>query len=227
MTTSNIDLPYQSTEQLEYNTTKLESKLYLNAWTTQNIVYELITNYMLANDPAELGFTFNSRYKTNPNESGIYVDIAYNWDVARAGKRPAIFIQRDDVDIKGLTMGSSINQLNMINSEDERTVLNNMEVIVKCIASPVGFVEQLAEYVKQPLLYYQQEIQRDFNFRKFRLTKIGRPQIYVEAKDNFAIMLGITVVFDEGWVIKGDHIKLSTVGRVIFDNVLSRPLRLQ
>lgn len=201
--------------------------LYLNAWSTQNIVYELVINYMLANPPETLGFNFNARYDRDRTKSGILVDIAYNWDSSIANKRPAIFIQRGDWDFKHPTMGQSISFNNIAESEEERMSINLVPVIVKVIATPVGFAEQLAEYVRQAFIYYQKEIQRDFKFRRFRITEVSKPQKYVDATDYFAIMISIEVAFDEGWVIKGDDLKLKTVGRVIFDSVTSKLISSQ
>lgn len=209
-------------EHVEVNSNLITSPtLNLNAWSIQNIVYELVTNYMVANPPDTLGFNFAARYSKDSTKSGILVDIAYNWDGAVAGKRPAIFIQRGDWDFKHPTMGQSINLRNMVESEDERFAMNILPIVIKVIASPVGFAEQLAEYVRQPILHYRKEIQRDFNLRQFKLSEVSKPQIYVEAREYFAIMISIEVAFDEGWVIKADDLKLKSVGRVIFDGITS------
>lgn len=215
-------------QHIEYDTNKSATpELYLNAWSVQNIIYELVTNYMTANPPASLGFNFNATYDKDHAKSGILVDIAYNWDAARAGKRPAIFVQRGDWDFKHPTMGQSISKKNMMESEDERMSINILPITVKVIAAPIGFVEQLAEYVRQAFIYYQKEIQQDFKLRRFRLVEVSKPQIYVDAKEYFVIMISIEVAFDEGWVIKGDDLKLKTVGRAIFDSVTSKPISIQ
>lgn len=215
--------PEKTISQIEVDMNKPnDPTLNLNAWSVQNIVYELLINYMTVNLPEALGFNFLARYDKDQTKSGILVDIAYNWDAARAGKRPAIFIQRGDWDLTHPTMGQSISLGGMKDSENEKLSINMVPIIIKVIASPIGFAEQLAEYVRQPLIYYQNEIRRDFNFRRFRVKEISKPQIYVEAKEYFVIMISIEVAFDEGWIIKGDDLKLKTIGRVIFDSITSK-----
>jgi len=95
------------------------------------------------------------------------------------------------------------------------------------VASPVGFAEQLAEYVKQPLMYYAQTIQCDFNFLRFRLLSIAKPQIYSDNKDNFIVELGLQIEYNDNWVIHGDDLKLKTFSTTIFDAVLNQPLENQ
>ena len=220
---SDLTLPYKSPEEVEKEVTAEPSGLILTAWSIQNIVYELLKNYMVVNSPKTVGFNINAKYDEDPTKSDIELSIAYNWDAQKTGKRPAIFVQRGEETFDSPTIAQASSYTNIKNSEVQRLTINTVPILVKIIASPIGFVEQLAEYIKQPLLHYRHDIQRDFNLRRFRVEKMSAPQIYVEAKDNFVIIISITAVFDEGWIITGNDLKLKSVGRVIFDSVVAKP----
>ena len=216
-----------SPETLEANSqAKEEPGLVLNAWAVQNIVYELILNYGIANPPNEVGFAFSDRILEDKTKSGVYLDIAYNWDAKVTQKRPAIFVQRSTVSCDIKEMGS-ITKFNEKESELTNRSINNMSVLVKCIAPDIGFVEQLSEYIRQALIYFQHIIQVDFGFRLFRVKTMSAPEIYVDAKDHFIVVLTISTVFDEHWIVKADQLKIKTVSKQIFDNILSKPLTNQ
>jgi len=198
--------------------------LCLNAWTMQNIVYEIIAGYMAANDPETLGFSFKQKYDPDITKTSIFLDIAYNWQQAKSDKRPAIFIQRGDVNLTTPTIGQTFSDPNIKESEEDRFTLNQMEVKVSVIGTNLGFAEQLAEYVKQPLISFAKEVRRDFNLRRFRLVSLGSPKNIVDPKDHFVIELLLQTAFDEGWTVKGEHLKLKTISKQIFDQVTKRLL---
>ena len=195
--------------------------LAINAWTAQNIVYELVTDYFYYNTAESLGIPLKYKYNKDKTKSDIFIDIAYNYNGKIVNQRPAIFIGRQDVQLKGLTMGHKVGATDIAESEYSKLIMNQTNVTLSVIAAPILTVELLAEYAKSAILYFQQEIQNDFKFRRFRLSQISKPQIYVESQDNFVIMINIEVVYDEGWVIKGDDLRLKTVSKTIFDSLTS------
>lgn len=216
-------LPQKSLTNVEVDEQAAQEPiLQFNAWTAQNIVFELIRNYFVANSPESLGFPIQHKFDPDPMKSEIFLDISYNYSVVTASKRPAIFIGRDDLLIRNPTMGQRVGRGNPSESESSRLTINSVPVRITVIAHPVMLTELLAEYVKQPLLYFQQEILHDFALRRFRLTQISRPEIMVEQKDNFKITLMVDIVFDEGWVIKRHDLKLKTVSMDLFDKITGR-----
>lgn len=196
----------------------------MSPWVVQGIVYELLQGFFLRNPPESLGYPLKLKYDTDKIKSDIFLDIAYNYQASVANKRPSIFISRGDADIKGLTMGHQVGG-NVFESERTKLMMNTVPINVAVIASPIMAVELLADYAKQAFISYQQEIQRDFNFRRFRLHSVSKPQIYVEAKEYFIVNLSIEVVYDEGWTIRRDDLKLKSVGLAIYDS-LQTQLRL-
>ena len=76
-------------------------------------------------------------------------------------------------------------------------------------------------------MYHQEQIRKDFAFRRFRLNKLSAPTIYVEAKDNFMVSLDIETAYDDGWMIKLQDLKLKTVSKVIFDSITGNQLKEQ
>lgn len=210
-----------STEPIYQNPHSLEtpgSQMALTAWNVQSIVYELLANYMLANDPQKIGFRFTQKYDVDKAKSGIHLDIGYNWKTTEASKTPACFITRGDLKLQKLTLGEMVDIDTKV-SETSRLSLNRMEIQVNCIAEPVGFTEQFAEYVKQAFMSFSQEIRAQFGFRRFQLVGMSKPAIYLESKTKSIVVLTIDVAFDEGWTVRGNDLKLKTVSRAIFDGV--------
>jgi hypothetical protein len=201
--------------------------LEMNAWSVQNIVFELIKNYMLSNSPQDLGFTFTQKHTDDPTTNQIFLDISFNWRKDQQGKRPAIFVERGALSLDYPTFGAQVGG-NIKESESERMAIQKMPITVSCLATNLGFTEMLAEYVKQPLLSFRKEIRRDFGFREFALTTVGKPQaIQLEGKDHFYVELGISTAFDDRSMVKGDDLKLKTISKFIFDEVTSKPLKEQ
>ena len=193
--------------------------LFLNGYNVQRIVYELIKNYMMHNTPEECGVILAQRYDPDPIKSGIHLDVSYNWKASITDKVPAIYVQRGDVEVKSPTFGQSMGG-DTQESEDERIVLNTMPVRVTCVAAaPVAVVENLAEYIKQPLISFKKEIKDDFRLRQFQLQKITSPAIAQESKTNFYIDLLIQTAFDESWILKKDDLKIKSIGTVIFESI--------
>lgn len=200
--------------------------LHLNPWNVQQIIYKIIQTFMLTNNPKDMGYTFEQKYALKKEESQIDLEIAFNYKADTASKRPAVFVARSNADIKYPTMRNTLG-VNYKESEEFKLALITLPITVSVVASPVGFVEQLADYVKQPLMYFAQHIQEDFGFSKFRLVSIATPKLYLEAKDNFVVELALQVEYNDNWVVRGDHLKLKTFSAAIFDSVVKKPLEFQ
>ena len=198
------------------------SSLPMTAWNVQSIVYELLAGYMLRNDPEQLGFRFKQKYTQDPSTSSILLDIGYNWKTTEASKLPACFITRGDVELKGLTMNGAA-AIDTPNSDTTRLTTNLMTVQLACIATNLGFTEQFAEYCKQALTSFQQEIKHEFGFRRFRLVGMSKPAIYLESKEKFVVLLTLETAFDEGWVVHSQDLRLKTVSQNIFNGICAAP----
>lgn len=219
---STVTLPIITADDRRRLETEPDSLLTLNGYNVQRIIYELIKNYMMSNTPEEAGVRLEQRYDPDPTKSGIKLDVAFNWKVQDMDKVPAIYVQRGDIDIVSPTMGQDTS-FNEKDSEETRLTFNKMPIIVTCVAAePIAAVENLVEYVKQPLLYFKKEVKIDFRLREFQLRKISKPEQTKEGKNNFAVSLQIDTAFDDSWVIKREGLKIKTVGLVIFDSLTGK-----
>ena len=209
----------QSREQRDEN--EKSPVMYLNPWNVQRIVYELIANHFLMNDPAALGYKFTQRYSRNNTESQIYLDVAYRWDANQVNKRPAVFVSREDEAILPAPFIGQNFATNPQESTAERYLTCYLPIRISCIGTNLGITEELASYVKHPLLYYGLEIKQDFRFRGFQFKGTTRPSLYVEAKDHFLVEMQVMITYDENWVVRRDDLKLKTISCRIFDEVTS------
>lgn len=200
-----------------------EKKLILTPWVVQNICYEVIKNYMIENPPQKMGYRFKQKYLADDLESDITLDIAFNYKDIIIQKRPAIFVARSDAAYTYPTINQTIKS-NSRESEKTKYALLQMPIIVSVIGTNVGFTEQLAEYVSQPLFFMQEVIRNDFCLRQFKLASISGPQLYLESKDHFVVNIVINVAFDMFGVVKGDHLKLKKVAYTVFTSCAEQPL---
>lgn len=210
------DSPYkrETQENPDYRNYLLVSPLIM-----QELVLELIRRHYQNNDPEKSGFVFEQKYSEDPNESQILIDLSYNFNGKEAGKKPAIFVTRGDVTFNTPTINAGMVGKNVAESETQRQVVSNMNIGVSCLATNVGFTEQLADFTRSILMAFQQDIQKEFCLMRFRVVNQSAPQIYPQAKDNFFVTLSINLVYSEGLLIKKDDLKLKKVGRYLFANV--------
>jgi hypothetical protein len=197
--------------------------LILSPWTVQNICYELIANYMLTNSPGDMGFVFSQRYDRDPRKTGIFLDIALNYKDDVVQKRPAVFVGRGPADFRYPTMNQMIGG-NSRESVKQKMAIITMPVMITTVATNVGFVEQLSDYISRVFIEYAEQIREDFRFRIFKLENLSNPTLYLESKDHFAIGLNLTTSFDLGFTVTGDHLKLKTMSSTVFTSCTELPL---
>jgi hypothetical protein len=216
----NITPPLPTATEREITKQCTENDLILNHYTVTRIVYEVIKLYMMNNPPESVGVKLAQKYDVDYTKSGILLDVGYNWRTKDMSKVPAIFVQRGDVSLKGMTIGEAIAG-NPKTGGETRNVFSHMPVMVTCVAAePIAVVENLAEYIKQPLLYFRRTIQADFGIRHFLLEKITAPKLLAEGKNNFFVDLVLNITFDDNWTIQRNSLILKRVGIELFDNVM-------
>ena len=198
----------------------------LTPWTVQNICYEVLKNYMTENPPQKEGYRFAQAYDPDELKTGISLDIAYHYNDTVIQKRPGIYVSRGQTEFRFPTINQQIGG-NNIESEKMRYSMLEMPINLAVVATNVGFVEQLAEYVFKIFLRYQEVIRKDFCIRQFKLASLSPPQLYLESKDHFVVNVTLQTVFDMGAVIKGDDLKLKTVSYTIFTSCVEQPLLRQ
>ena len=196
----------------------------LTPWTVQNICYEILKNYMTINTPQQMGYRFAQQYDPDELKTGISLDIAYHYNDTTIQKRPGIFVSRGETAFKFPTINQSMVGGNNRESEAAKYAMLEMPINVAVLATNVGFVEQLAEYVFRIFLSYQETIRKDFCIRQFKLASLSPPELYLESKDHFVVNIVLYTVFDMGTVIKGDDLKLKTLSYTIFTSCAEQPL---
>lgn len=222
-----IILPFETPRDRETSeTTAGATMLELSPWVVQNIVYELLVNHCITNNQSVDGYTFTQKYDPDPTKSQVYLGIAYNWQTNPIGKRPAIIVFRENAQYSNPVMGQ-MTGINVPESEKEKVAFCTMNVGIAVLATGIGFVEDLADFLRKPLLQYQNQIQCDFRLMKFRLTSVSKPQIYLESKENFIVVLNVMIAFSDGWQIKGDDLKIKTISRTLFDQITNQPIASQ
>jgi hypothetical protein len=198
-------------------------EMVLTPWTVQNICYEVLKNYMTENPPQKEGYRFTQVYDPDELKTGISLEIAYHYKDAVIQKRPGIYVSRGDVTFQFPTINQTIG-LNNRESEKMKFSMLQMPINLAVVATNVGFAEQLAQYVFQIFLRYQEVIRNDFCLRQFKLATLSEPSIYLESKDHFVVNVTLLVVFDMGAVIRRDDLKIKTISYAVFTGCAEQPL---
>jgi len=198
-------------------------EMVLTPWTVQNICYEVLKNYMTENSPQKEGYRFSQAYDPDDIKTGIGLEIAYHYKDAVIQRRPGIYVSRGETAFSFPTLNQQIGG-NTADSEKMRYSLVQMPINLAVVATNIGFVEQLAEYVFKIFLRYQEVIKNDFCIRQFKLATLSQPSLYLESKDHFVVNVVLQSVFDMGAVIRGDDLRLKTVAYTIFTNCMEQPL---
>jgi hypothetical protein len=219
---NNPDVAYQSSYARETEE-RDEREMVLTPWTVQNICYEILKNYMTVNTPQQEGYRFSQKYDPDDQVTDIGLEIAYNYKDAVIQKRPGIYVSRGEVSFQFPTLNQQIGG-NTRESEKTRYAIVQMPINLAVVATNVGFVEQLAEYVFKVFLRFQEVIKNDFCIRQFKLATMTPPALYLESKDHFVVNVQLLAAFDMGAVIRGDDLKLKTVSYTVFTNCLEQPL---
>ena len=201
-------------------------EMVLTPWTVQNICYEILKNYMIQNPPQKEGYKFTQTYNPDDLETGIALEIAYHYKDLVIQKRPAIYVSRGETSFKFPTI-NQVTHLNPKDSEKTRYAMLDMPINLAVVATNVGFAEQLAEYVFKIFLRYQEVIKNDFCLRQFKLIALGAPELYLESKDHFVVVVQLLATFDMGATIKRDDLLLKTVAYTVFTSCAEQPLLQQ
>jgi hypothetical protein len=197
-----------------------DHEMVLTPWTVQNICYEVLKNYMTVNTPQNEGYVFTQSYDPDELETGISLEIAYHYKDAVIQKRPGIYVSRGATNFRFPTLNQLVGS-NSRESEKSRYAMLEMPINLAVVATNVGFVEQLAEYVFKIFLRYQEVIRNDFCLRQLKLVSLSEPALYLESKDHFVVNVLLQSVFDMGAVIKGDDLKFKTVSFSVFSNCVA------
>lgn len=231
---ANYPIPYYNPQDFEEAADpSLCKKLYLNAWNVQGIIHELVVKQLVENDPKEEGFpiyydpvVYDNNGLVDKVKSGIFIDLGLNYDQKVVQKRPAVLVHRGDLSYTQQTMNQLVSS-DPANSIKRKLTLANMGVDIAVIFTELGTTEMLAEFIRQPFLHYQEQIQNDFRFDLFRLRGVTPPQIIKESKDHWVISLQFMTSFYDNWIVTGQDLPIKTISKSIFTSLSEKPLTNQ
>lgn len=202
----------------------------LTPFRVQAIVFDILKNHLILNNPKDLGFPFDETYDPDPAKSKIFIDLSNNWKTQAPQKRPAAYVFRGEAEY-GKANTNFIGELmssDPMTSEDTYMKIVTMPIVINCIHSPVGAAESFAEYIKYPFLYFSKQIKEEYCFLKFKLASVSPPEQNLnDAKDAFNIKMIIETEFSDAWIVKKDDLKLKTVNTSVYTELTEKPLQNQ
>jgi hypothetical protein len=206
-------------------------KCSLTPFKAQAVVFDILKNHLITNQPADLGYPFEETYSPDETKSKIFIDLSNNWNPRTPHKRPAVFVYRGTAEYgkSGTnTIGHNRIGANVAESEESFARICSLPIMLNCIQGPVGAAETFADYIKYPFLYFSKRIMEEYCFIKFKLSSISTPEHYlVDGKDVFSVKLNIDTEFFDTWQLKGDHLKLKSVHNSVYTELNEKPLENQ
>lgn len=201
-----VSKPYTEKQQT------ISCKHVWSPYDAQRFVYEVLQNHLLTNTPASLGYPGKKKYAKDSEKSDIKLTMAYSFKPEQPDKYPAIVVYRGAArynqaqTFKG-TIGTNTKEGDMY-----KTAAVTMPVTVVVIEKELAVVETFAEYVLHPFIYFNSQIQDEYNFKKFRVGSLSAPQPIAGAEQNmYMLELQLELEFNQTWKVSGDFLRLKTV----------------
>jgi hypothetical protein len=130
----------------------------------------------------------------------LWITDHTRWEPEKAGKRPAIVLQRGDWNHpKTATLGG----------QSGTTVEGNKKYItswvgshqIRCAAPEGGEVELLAAEVYRFLMHYGPYMRHNLNWSRFQIKHVGGPQRMPEETIHWSVPITVEYAWDESWVL--------------------------
>jgi len=136
------------------------------------------------------------------DESKILIETVTNEKLKTVGKRPAILVAREDVNLKRETLDYSVHQLGPELGQNYYATAHGA-VTIFCITNDPNYTELLAAEVFQYLLYITPEIEHSLCCnRRFDVKTLGRPAEVEGYGGTFVIPVVCNYVSDIGWELR-------------------------
>ena len=144
----------------------------------------------------------------DPKVSKILIAPVWRWLTPNQQQRPAILVKRNALRPRQLALGDGQTLVGEI-SEDK--IPANQEVIsqiamagshtVFAVAAAAAQAELLGNEISMRLIQYQQAIQKDFGFNRFRVAEIGALSKVEESDETFAVPITVAYTYVDAWSI--------------------------
>ncbi|RKX21350.1 MAG: hypothetical protein DRP45_12430 [Candidatus Zixiibacteriota bacterium] len=144
----------------------------------------------------------------DPRVSKILIEPVWRWLTLRIQQRPGVVVKRNSLRPRQLALGDG---QTVIGTPDASSIPagNGASAAVAMTGSHTLFViagkeaqvELLGAEIVSRLIQYQQAIQKEFLFSRFRVAEIGAVSKLEESTENFAIPISVAYAYVDSWSI--------------------------
>jgi hypothetical protein len=148
-------------------------------------------------------------WKADPRESRILIEPVWRWLTLGSQMRPALVVKRNALQPRQLALGDGqsvigdgIDETRMpVNEETVSQVAVVGSHTMFAIATVPAQAELLATEVYVRLIQYQQAIQREFLFSRFRVAEVGPLAKLEESSESFVVPVTVAYSFIDAWSV--------------------------
>lgn len=156
-----------------------------------------------------------SQYLWNAADgNGIIIEPSYRFDPNTVGRRPAIFIKRNRVQLKptglsgGLIQGYDGNPTIGKGSTSYRETVFIGSHTLFLVGSKAGFTEALVNETVSRMLPFLNVIQNKLNLKILLLSEIGDVSKLEEYSDSFVVPITIAWAFSQVWALTDNSLPM-------------------
>ena len=155
-------------------------------------------------EPQLKGFIWNS----DPRTTKILIEPVWRWMTQSLQLRPAIIVKRNALRPRQLALADAQSVIGEISSEKIPADRSEVAQIafagshtVFAISETAAQADLLGTEIALRLIQYQQAIQNDFGFNRFRVAEIGAVSKLEEASQNFAVPITVAYAYVDSWAV--------------------------
>jgi len=172
------------------------------------IILRLLTRHFSTTkgiqDPQLKSYIWNS----DPAQSKILIAPVWRWLTRGMQMRPAIVIKRNALrprtialaDGQGLVSGFDENKIPINQEVTSQIAVAGSHTIFALSTAPTQ-AELLGTEVALRLIQYQQAIQEEFMFNRFRVAEIGPLAKLEESGETFAVPITVAYAYVDAWTV--------------------------
>lgn len=147
-------------------------------------------------------------WNPDPAASKILIVPVWQWNTRAVQKRPALVLKRNSLEPRTLGLGDGqavIPALSDVNVPADapagcQVAMSGSHTIFALSEQPVE-AELLSTEVFMRLMQYQQAIQDEFGFNRFRVAEVGPVARLEESSETFAVPVSVGYAYVESWQI--------------------------
>lgn len=147
-------------------------------------------------------------------KSEVYISDEFNWDFREVGSRPAIIVELGD--FSSIEEIPTLGKSGLIGYDPKAdslafAAIENGTFSFRCVAKQKLEAWSLSWEVKTLLQSYAEIISAEYDFQKFRVASVTRPQKMEEADEYKVSTVSVAFNMIDAWALTMENLKVQTI----------------